>query len=253
MKNEETVPSDNTTRAIGQWPRPAEPHSLVLRDWPRMLGLLTLVTIATGVSVAWLDLPLAQFIKESLSQGPARAVVETRYPDVLDLFVAVVTVASWISYVILRRKHAGSRLVCLLQVIGTALPFSYTAKDILKAVFGRVNTRFWLDHPQHFAFHWLDSGHYFFGFPSGHMTVICAFVFATIHYYPRLKIPGWIGVVLLGAALIVSEYHFLGDVIAGAFVGYLAFVAARELPGAVPASPASREMFRALNTRNERS
>lgn len=197
-----------------------------------MLVVLIVVTLATAVSVAWIDLPLAEFVKATVNQSAARAVVTTEFPDVLNIFVAAVTVASWIGYIVLRRRHAGWRLVCMLQVIGTSLPFSYTAKDLLKAVFGRVNTRYWLDHPWHFVFRWFSAGDNFFGFPSGHMAVACAFVFAVIHYYPRLKSWGWAAIVLLAAALIVSEYHFLGDVISGGYIGYLAFVAARELPGA---------------------
>lgn len=212
----------------------APPRSLLLRDWPRMLAVFAAVTIATAISVAWIDLPLAQFILHELGRGATSAVVRAEYPDLLDAFVAVVTVASWIGFVILRRHHAGQRLVCCLQLIGTAVPFSYTAKDLLKAVFGRVNTRYWIEHPYHFEFHWLTAGDHFFGFPSGHLAVLGAFAFAVMHYYPRLRSWGWAGITLLAAALVVSEYHFLGDVIAGGYVGYLTFAAARELPGTVP-------------------
>ncbi|HET7306340.1 MAG TPA: phosphatase PAP2 family protein [Gammaproteobacteria bacterium] len=209
-------------------------RSLVLRDWPRMLAVLALVTLATGISVAWIDLPLAKLIAARLGHGSTGFVVHTQFPDVLDVFVAVITIASWAGYILLRRKHIGWRLVCCLQVVGTALPFGYTAKDILKTIFGRVDTRYWMDHPWHFEFHWLHSSDYFFGFPSGHMAVFGAFAFAVMHYFPRLRPWGWAALVVLGAALVVSEYHFLGDVIAGTYVGYAAFVAARELPGTVP-------------------
>lgn len=213
-------------------PPPTPARSLVLRDWPRMLGTLLIVTLVTGVSVAWIDLPLAQFIKATFNQGPSHALVTAEFPDGLDIFVAAVTIASWIGYIVLRRRDATTRFVCLLQVIGTATPFAYTAKDLLKSVFGRVDTRYWLGHPYHFVFRWFHSSSDFFGFPSGHMAIACALIFAATHYYPRLKAWGWAAMTLLGAALIATEYHFLGDVIAGAYIGYLAFVAARELPGA---------------------
>ncbi|HET6654779.1 MAG TPA: phosphatase PAP2 family protein [Gammaproteobacteria bacterium] len=241
MEAEERIHSNNITQP-SEAP-PVKPRSLVLRDWPRMLAILILVTAATAVAVAWVDLPLAQFVAGSLSQNGAGFVSEMEIPDLLDVFVAIVTVLSWIGYIILRRSHTGERIVCLLQVIGTALPFSYTAKDLLKAVFGRVNTRYWLDHPYHFEFRWLSAGDNFFGFPSGHMAIACAFAFAVMHYYPRLRPLGWLAMSLLGAALIVSEYHFLGDVISGAYIGYLAFVAARELPGAVPRGPFERRYY----------
>lgn len=196
--------------------------------------MLVAVALATAVSIAWVDLPLARFIAHELARGGTRFVVQAQYPDLLDIFVGAVTVGSWVGYVILRRRHIGWRLVCCLQVIGTALPFSYTAKDLLKGIFGRVNTRYWMTHPYHFEFHWLNGSDQFFGFPSGHLAVFSAFVFAVTHYYPRLRPWGWAALLLLGAALLVSEYHFLGDIIAGTYVGYLAFVAARELPGTNP-------------------
>lgn len=234
MEAEERIHLDSITRSSDYPPPPENARSLVLRDWPRMLALLLVVTAATAIAVAWIDLPLAQFVAGSLSESGAGFVTEMEFPDLLDVFVAIITVVSWIGYVILRRRHAGWRFVCLLQVIGTALPFSYTAKDLLKAVFGRVNTRYWLDHPYHFEFRWLSAGDNFFGFPSGHMAIACALAFAVMHYYPRLRSLGWLAICALAAALVVSEYHFLGDVISGGYIGYLAFVAARELPGAMP-------------------
>lgn len=216
-----------------------QPRSLLLQDWPRVLAILIGVCIATAVSVAWVDLPLAKFILGKLGSGPTQFVVQAQYPDLLDVFVAVVTVCSWVAYVILRRHHTGTRFVCWLQVIGTAVPLSYTAKDLLKAVFGRVNTRYWINHPYHFEFRWLQASDQFFGFPSGHLAVVGAILFAIMHYYPRAKSWCWAAMLLFGAALIVSEYHFLGDVIAGGYVGWLAFAAARELPGTVPSSRSS--------------
>lgn len=210
------------------------PPSLVVRDGPRMLATLLLVALATALCVAWIDLPLAQFMLRGLDSGATREVVQAKYPDVLDAIVAGVTLLSWIGYIVLRRHHAGTRFVCMLQVLGTAVPFSYTAKDLLKALFGRVNTRYWINHPYHFEFRWLHASEHFFGFPSGHLAIAAAIAFPIMHYYPRLRPLGWTVLLLLAITLLVSEYHFLGDLIAGAYIGYLAFVAARELPGAAP-------------------
>jgi membrane-associated phospholipid phosphatase len=58
-------------------------------------------------------------------------------------------------------------------------------------------------------------------FPSGHMTVFTAFGVAIWYSYPRCRRLTALGLVLLGMALIVTDYHFLSDVIAGAYVGLL--------------------------------
>lgn len=234
VKVEKEPPVNAITRTYADSRQAARSRSLILRDWPRLLTVLIIVALATAISVAWIDLPLARLVARELGQGSTRFVVQTQYPDLLDVFVAIVTAGGWAGYVVLRRKHMGTRLVCCLQVIGTAVPFGYTAKDLLKAVFGRVNTRYWMHHPHHVEFHWLHASDQFFGFPSGHMTVFSAFAFTLMHYYPRLRPWGWAVVLSLAAALIFSEYHFLGDVIAGTYIGYLAFVAGRELPGTNP-------------------
>ena len=51
------------------------------------------------------------------------------------------------------------------------------------------------------------------------MLVLTPLFIALWHFYPRYRLYYGIAGLCLGAALIVTEYHFLSDVIAGACIG----------------------------------
>lgn len=202
----------------------------------RAIGLLLLTIVTTVAAIVWVDHPLAHAISRGAKPGgPVQIATQIAVPDLLTWFVVVATLASWLGYLVLWLARANSRLICALQVTGTALPFAYAAKTLAKSSFGRINTRFWLLNPQQSGFQWfsVDASH--MGFPSGHMTVFAALAFTVMHDYPRLRIPGSIALLVIASALVITEYHFLSDVIAGTYVGYLSHCAARALPGTVPA------------------
>jgi membrane-associated phospholipid phosphatase len=82
-----------------------------------------------------------------------------------------------------------------------------------------VNTRLWLQEPGLYGFHWFQRRQGCDGFPSGHMVVIVTLLAALWRFHPKSR-PVCLFVGLsLGVALIATDYHFLSDVIAGAYVG----------------------------------
>jgi membrane-associated phospholipid phosphatase len=110
--------------------------------------------------------------------------------------------------------------VCSLSVILTE-----TAKDQLKFLFGRTWPETWAgDNPSFirdgvYGFNFLHAGGAYQSFPSGHMAASCAVLCVLWVWYPRLK-PLWtIAGIAVGAGLVGGNYHFLSDVIAGAFLG----------------------------------
>jgi membrane-associated phospholipid phosphatase len=92
----------------------------------------------------------------------------------------------------------------------------------LKVVFGRT----W---PQYhtpsligdgtYAFNFFHAGPSFESFPSGHMASICALFVVFWLWYPAYKPIYTFVIVGMATGLIIGNYHFLSDVIAGAFVG----------------------------------
>jgi membrane-associated phospholipid phosphatase len=98
-------------------------------------------------------------------------------------------------------------------------------KDQLKFLFGRTWPEAWGPHDPAFietgayGFNWLHGGAAYQSFPSGHMGATCAVVSVLWIFYPQWRF-FWALCALGGAAALVGgNYHFLSDVIAGAFVG----------------------------------
>jgi membrane-associated phospholipid phosphatase len=98
-------------------------------------------------------------------------------------------------------------------------------KDSLKFCFGRYWPDTWIDDNPSllgdgaYGFHPFHHGMAFASFPSGHMTRTGSIAAVLWIAYPRWR---WVCVavpVSVAIGLIGMNYHFVGDVIAGAFVG----------------------------------
>jgi membrane-associated phospholipid phosphatase len=78
------------------------------------------------------------------------------------------------------------------------------------------------------VFHFFQ-GSYLSSFPSGHMVMATAFAMALMRLQPRTR-PILLILLSIGAsALLVGDWHFLADIIAGMFIGGTAGFVAGEL------------------------
>ena len=105
---------------------------------------------------------------------------------------------------------------------------AYAINDgVLKLIFGVPNLADVMSGSRH-AFHfWRGSPHS--NFPSGHMVLAGAFAGVFIRLYKTSTLPLAILVLLAAALLVAGGWHFLSDVIAGAFLGLSAGLLAGEL------------------------
>jgi membrane-associated phospholipid phosphatase len=174
--------------------------------------------ILVVLTLLLLDIPLASWIAKYLMAN-APYVRSSNLPDLLLITVVILTSLSWIVYFYLVRRQIHNKHKLFCRVAGTVLPLSFGIKIVLKWLFGRTETRTWLSNPSLYGFHWFAGTEGFQGFPSGHMLVLTPLFLALWHYYPRFRL--YYGVIwfILGAALIMTEYHFLSDVLAGAYIG----------------------------------
>ncbi len=181
-----------------------------------VLSIITL--IITIVSIRYLDAGIAQKVMHFLLSFRALHKVTRNVPDFLPHLVALGTLLMWILYFYRSYKKKNDIETQFLRLAATALPFAYLLKSFFKYMFGRTNPRSWLLKKEPLEFHWFNqmwSG----SFPSGHMTVFAAFGAAIIFYYPQYSRLVIIFLILLGIALIGTDYHFLSDVIAGTYLG----------------------------------
>jgi membrane-associated phospholipid phosphatase len=187
--------------------------------------LLTAIVCAAAVAVsfAWLDVPLTLYFKKlgliSRSLGEGLGGGRLLWGEVVVL--------------------AGTALVRLVRgrisLFGKTLAIAclssmcaYGLNDyVLKALFGVSGPPAILLGARHVFHIW--SGFQGSSFPSGHMVMAAAFAGVFMRVY-RISIWPLSALLLLAATLLVVGYwHFLSDVIAGAFLGVFAGALAEEI------------------------
>jgi membrane-associated phospholipid phosphatase len=191
---------------------------------PRKIILIApAVLIFTVFAMQYVDLPLADWVAETLWRHALLKSFKSDLPDLLLMTVVVMTGLSWAAYFYLTRRGVRDKRTHFFALTGTVLPLSFLAKTILKFGFGRMETRKWLSDPTLYGFHWFNGGEGFNGFPSGHMLVFTPLFVALWHFYPRFRFFYAVALSGLGIALITTNYHFLSDVIAGAYIGAVVY------------------------------
>lgn len=181
------------------------------------IKVFLIISLVTVVTIKYLDAEIAIRLMYFLQNVQTLNKVTEKIPDLLLHFVIIATVLMWAMYLYRIKKNKFDMGTRFLQLAAIVLPIAYLIKTLLKFVFGRTSPRDWLIHDQPLTFHWfkfLSSS-----FPSGHMVVFAALGTAIIIYYPRYRGLVLIFLILLGLALVGTDYHFLSDVIAGTYLG----------------------------------
>ena len=201
----------------------------------KKFALVTAITLALVVlSILYVDQPVALYIHHN---DPIRILINmllsaisgaknpnNEIADFLAPMTLVIVIISWTGYWL--RAHHGrfDYHTYFFKIVGSAVPIAFMAKTITKFAFGRINTRVWVSDPTlGDNFHWFDGGGNYNGFPSGHMTVLVPLFIALWQFYPALR-PLW-GVALAGLAIsmVLTDYHFVSDIIAGTYLGILVY------------------------------
>jgi membrane-associated phospholipid phosphatase len=189
-----------------------------LRIWS--LSLLGTV-IAVTVSYLWLDRPIAQFAHEEL-QGYRLFGKLTLIPD------ALIPLAIVAFMVLGLRGLTAPRLPRFQSVVllsGATLAVAVIVKDQLKFAFGRPWPETWTRNNLSFirdgayGFYPFHGGGGYASFPSGHATMICTVMTVLWICYPGFRPLYALGMAAVAVGLVGANFHFLSDVIAGAFLG----------------------------------
>jgi membrane-associated phospholipid phosphatase len=189
-------------------------------DRRRALQVVVGGIVAVGLAYFLLDRPIADFA--STLHKPVWAKWLTYIADVpvpasaVGLLVGgVAWLAGW------RPGHVGRVLLVVCYATLAASAF----KDVLKLAAGRPWPETWVgNNPSWIGTHFFGfvpfhGGPGYAAFPSGHTTVVSAPFAVLWRSWPRLWFV-WIAPFLLVAlGLLVCDYHFLSDCLAGGFVG----------------------------------
>ena len=190
-------------------------------NWGKYIGNSILVVLLVACSYYFLDKGIALYVKRVLISNARFRFFSTNIPDLLFPAVCAITGIAWAAYFYHVHKGIYNKHAQFFLLIAIAVPLSFFLKSILKLGVGRIDARFWLLHPNVKEFHWFHGVWHYTGFPSGHMTVFSVLVIALSRFYPRYR-PAYFGFLsALALALIATDYHFLSDIIAGAYLGLL--------------------------------
>ncbi len=195
---------------------------MVKRQSSLFLGIVlsVIVFLAIILSIQYLDAVIAIRVMHFIrSIRPLHKVTED-IPDILPVIVAVGTLLMWAIYFYRIYKGKNDKETHFLLLEATTLPISYILKTFFKFMFGRTSPRPWLLHHKPLVFEWFHR-HGSGSFPSGHMTVFVALGIAVLIYYPKYRKSVIAFLILLGISLIGTDYHFLSDVIGGAYLGFI--------------------------------
>ena len=187
----------------------------------KTITIASLTSLGTVFSYFFLDHPIALGFQRLLTSYARPKAFSINLPDLLLPIAGLVTVLAWTGYLVLWRRHQSNRSMPFLKVIGTSVPAAFVLKTVSKGLFGRISTRAWLNAPGSDGFHWFQGQDLFNGFPSGHMAVFTVLFAALWDCDPGHRRAYFGLLALIGCALIVTDYHFVSDVLAGTGLGLL--------------------------------
>jgi membrane-associated phospholipid phosphatase len=197
----------------------ASPNGLDMKS-SHFVMTLSLVSSFVALCVLYIDIPVALTVQRII--GGSVAVKYTHdIPDLLLILVIIMTTFSLLGYIIGKLRKWNDATTMFFQLVACSMPVSYVAKSLTKLAFGRINTREWLLRPDLYSFHWFHGDRNFHGFPSGHTMIFATLSAAVWRYFPRYRNFCGLFMFFLSTALVITNYHFFSDVIAGIYFGIL--------------------------------
>jgi membrane-associated phospholipid phosphatase len=185
---------------------------------------------ASGVilaSIVWVDSAVASFFDKFMPLvSPWLDSHKAEVPDLLLPMTIGISAVSWAGYGWLSSRRRNLPLTRMLAVIGLSCPLSFAVKAGLQHLFSRIGPNEWLGIQNQAQFRFLAGIGTAGAFPSGHMAVFTPLLIALYRIFPSLR-SLWLALWLaLAMALVTGNYHFVSDVIAGAYIGFLLHIVA---------------------------
>ena len=200
-------------------PSPSPPPASLRGLW----SSLGLTALAVWVCYAWLDRPIAWFVHD---HGLPRVHLLRQLTYLPDGLVVASAIVLLLAPVGLGARRSAASAGALLLEAASSVALAVFVKDFLKFVFGRAWPDTWIHHNPSlihdhvYGFFWFQTSQGFHSFPSGHTTVTFAAMSVLWLWLPaRWR---WLPVAtcaLVIVGLLGMDYHFLGDIVAGAYLG----------------------------------
>lgn len=203
---------------------------------------LAVCVVLVIVSVALVDRPVADFAHAVLRVDETRLYAPlTHIVDPIPV-LAGLTTGAYVIAALFGHRPGGHGLTALR--ISLAVLVAFALKDQLKFLAGRTWPETWTNNNPSYikdglygffpAISWANAGRAYHSFPSGHMTMISVAAVSLALNFPRWRWFTAIPVVLVAIGLTGANYHWISDMIAGAFLGAAVAIAAHRLGTPIP-------------------
>ena len=192
-----------------------------LQKWAMVL-LVWLFCITA--SFLWIDRPVALFVHNELAGHRAIFDLAASLPKLLGPLVVACTIL--VGVWVLAGRHM-TKIQTVVVISATSWAVSAVPENWLKLAFGRTWPETWVqDNPSFIRdgvdhFNPFHGGPGFAAFPSGHMVAVCAIMSVYWICWPRLRSISAICIAVAFFGLLGANYHFVSDLLAGAFLGGL--------------------------------
>jgi membrane-associated phospholipid phosphatase len=181
----------------------------------RLVALITSAVAVLLVMVFYIDVPLAAFLQSLGLWQSLRSASITQAPVLLSAGTAAVVLGC--CCLVFQLPFA--KFCRSATLAGFATLLSYVlVRDILKQIFGRAFPYIVLGHGTD-AFHWFSLLPTERSFPSTHAAELTAILAVFWIRHPRWKIPYVIVALVMNMTMMLGEWHFLSDIVAGMLVG----------------------------------
>jgi len=189
-------------------------HDGRFRPW---LLTLALCVIAVLVSVSYIDRPVAVFFNAHVSHTELWVWLDHFLAPFVLIPVAALLFLLALGCWLLSGRQLSTWTLKPLLCSWSAI-WALAAEFVFKEIFGRA----WPD-PSYlenrlYGFRFLHASPHWNSFPSGTATISAAIVATVWFIAPRLRLLGVVVALLLICGVVVTNGHWLSDVIAGAFL-----------------------------------
>ena len=184
--------------------------------WAFLMCVLLVVLAETFV-----DRPAATFAHDVITRNIVLDTMQ-RIPEWLTACAVPVLVITGLWHLGRGGLPSPARVLFLASI---SLLLAGAIKDVLKYAFGHTWPDTWVQNNPS----WIKNGVYGFfpfhggpgyaSFPSGHMTVVTSVIVVFWIAWPRLRAVWVLPAAITAIGLYGMDYHFVGDMIAGSFLG----------------------------------
>jgi membrane-associated phospholipid phosphatase len=182
------------------------------------------IFLACAISYLWLDRPVAIFMARIHNPSDPLSNYDLTGGLTSFAYCCILIIMAFYAY---KRivSHTNSQLIKTAGGISFGVPVAFFVKTQFQYIFGRLVPRYdgtttllFVKHPTAYGFRFLGGGG---SFPSGHMCVFTACLMIIVLHYPKFRPYAIAGLSILAFLLLFDNYHFLSDIIAGTYLGYI--------------------------------